>query len=134
MSKVIPKDALQKFAGESGLDLETVTYLASIYGVKLAEVLKTAASGPGGKQALCPHAKDIVGQIWYAVNEESAFTISDFMLRRSGIGLMECQGLDAVETVGKEMGRLLNWSPEEELKQVNAYRNHVALTQKYKMG
>jgi glycerol-3-phosphate dehydrogenase len=93
-----------------------------------------AERGSRGKQPLCPHTKDIVAQIWYAVAEESAITVSDFMLRRSDLGLAECQGLDAVEIVGKEMGRLLEWSPEEHQRQVTEYRNTVLLTQKYKMG
>jgi glycerol-3-phosphate dehydrogenase len=93
-----------------------------------------AERGSRGKQPLCHHTRDIVAQIWYAVAEESAITVSDFMLRRSGLGLAECQGLDAVEIVGKEMGRLLAWNPEEQMRQVTEYRNTVALTQKYKMG
>jgi glycerol-3-phosphate dehydrogenase len=93
-----------------------------------------AERGSRGKQLLCPYTKDIVAQIWYAVAEESAITVSDFMLRRSDLGLAECQGLDAVEIVGKEMGRLLEWSPEEHQRQVTEYRNTVLLTQKYKMG
>jgi glycerol-3-phosphate dehydrogenase len=124
---------IKRSAHERGLDLETVAYQASLYGVKYSRILDIAQKDSRGKQALCPHAKDIVAQIWYAVNEESAFTVSDFMLRRSGIGLMECQGIDAVESVGQEMARLLNWSPEEKQKQITSYRNHVALTQKYKM-
>jgi glycerol-3-phosphate dehydrogenase len=133
-SKMITKEALLNSAKDSGLTLETVTYLASVYGIKYSKVIEAAESGSRGKQQLCPHSKDIVGQIWYAVNEECAITVSDFMLRRSGIGFIECQGIDAVEIVGKEMGRMLNWNPEELQKQINAYKNHVALTQKYKMG
>ena len=73
-----------------------------------------------------------MAQIWYTVNEESALTVSDFILRRSGLGLIECQGSDAAETVGVEMGRLLGWSAEEQQRQVMEYRNTVALCQKYK--
>jgi glycerol-3-phosphate dehydrogenase len=119
---------------ESRLDIETVNYLASIYGSQFTQILDMAERGSRGKQPLCPHTKDIVAQIWYAVADESAITVSDFMLRRSGMGLAECQGLDAVEIVGKEMSRLLGWSPEEQQRQVTEYRNTVSLTQKYKIG
>ena len=131
---VVAQPEMIRSALESRLDIETVNYLASIYGSRFSEVLDMAERGSRGKQPLCLHTKDIVAQIWYAVAEESALTVSDFMLRRSGLGLAECQGLDAVEIVGKEMGRLLEWSPEEQQRQVTEYRNTIALTQKYKMG
>ena len=131
---VIAQPEIIRSALESRIDVETVTYLVSLYGSRFTEVLEMAERGSRGKQPLCHHTRDIVAQIWYAVAEESAITVSDFMLRRSGLGLAECQGLDAVEIVGKEMGRLLAWNPEEQMRQVTEYRNTVALTQQYKMG
>jgi glycerol-3-phosphate dehydrogenase len=131
---VVAQPEMIRSALESKLDIETVNYLTSIFGSRYTEVLEMAERGSRGKQPLCPHTKDIVAQIWYAVAEESAITVSDFMLRRSGLSLAECQGLDAVEIVGREMGRLLEWSPEEQHRQVTEYRNTVSLTQKYKMG
>jgi hypothetical protein len=37
-----------------------------------------------------------------------------------------------VEIVGREMGKLYNWSPEEQQRQVNEYRKTASLAQKYK--
>ena len=115
---VVAQPEIIRSALESRIDVETVTYLVSLYGSRFTEVLEMAERGSRGKQPLCHHTRDIVAQIWYAVAEESAITVSDFMLRRSGLGLAECQGLDAVEIVGKEMGRLLAWSPEEQQRQI----------------
>ena len=131
---VVTKEELRKCAVDSRMDFESVSYLASIYGSRYTQVIELAERGSRGKQHICPHAKDIVAQIWFAVGEESAITVSDFMLRRSGLGLAQCQGLDAVEIVGKEMGRLLSWSQEEQQRQVAEYRNIAALAQKYKLG
>jgi glycerol-3-phosphate dehydrogenase len=128
----VTMDELRNYAVETKEDIETLAYLASLYGSRYTQVMEQAERGSRGKQQLCPHSRDIVAQIWYAVAEESAITVSDFILRRSGLGLAECQGLDAVEIVGKEMGRLLGWSPEEQQKQVDEYRNVAALGQKYK--
>jgi len=58
--------------------------------------------------------------------------VSDFLLRRSAVGLGACQGLDAAETVAKEMGRLLEWSKTEQQRQVKTYRAHVALCQHFR--
>jgi glycerol-3-phosphate dehydrogenase len=129
---VVTKQEIEKSARESGLDLETISYLASLYGSRFTQILEIAEKDSRGKQPLCTHSKAIIAQIWHAIDEESALTVSDFLLRRSGIGLMECQGLDAVETVGKEMGNLLKWSPEEQQRQIAEYRNTVSLGQRYR--
>jgi glycerol-3-phosphate dehydrogenase len=68
------------------------------------------------------------------VKEESALTVADFLLRRSAVGLMSCQGLDAVETVAQEMGRLLKWSQAEQRRQVGDYRAQAALGQHFRSG
>ena len=130
---MMTREQLTKYATDTKSDFETVSYLASLYGSRFTRVLDYAERGARGRQTLCPHSRDITAQIWYAIAEESTFTVSDFILRRSGLGLAECQGLDAVEIVGREMGRLLGWSPEEQQRQVNEYRNTAALAQKYKI-
>ncbi|MCX6003556.1 MAG: hypothetical protein NTX46_03915 [Chloroflexi bacterium] len=129
---IVTKGQVEKSAQESGLSVETVAYLAALYGSRFSQVLELARKDARGKQPLCPHSKDIVAQIWHAVNEESAITVSDFMLRRSAIGLMQCQGLDAVEPVAKEMSRLLGWDPAEQKRQADEYLNTAALGQRYK--
>ncbi len=129
---MVVKEDLEKYTKETGMDPETIAYLASLYGAGFTKILDLAEKDSRGKQALCPHAKDITAQIWYAVAEESAITVSDFIFRRSGLGLMECQGLDAVDAVAKEMARLLGWSPQELTQQITDYKNAAALGQRYK--
>ncbi len=131
---MVTREELTKYAIETKNDFETMAYLSSLYGSRYLKVLDYAQRGARGMQPLCPHAKDITAEIWYAVAEESAYTVSDFMMRRSGLGLAECQGLDAVEIVGREMGRLLNWNPEEQKRQVNEYKKTAALAQKYRIA
>jgi glycerol-3-phosphate dehydrogenase len=120
-------------AQESGLPVETMAYLTSLYGSRYTQILALAGKDSQGKQLLCPHTRDIRAQIWHAVNEESALTVSDFMLRRSVIGLMPCQGLDALETVANEMGCLLGWTDAERQRQIAEYRTSVALGQRFRM-
>ena len=74
----------------------------------------------------------MLAQVQYAIEEESALTVSDFLLRRSLSGLAQCQGLDAVETIAKEMGRILGWSLAEQRRQVEAYRAQVQLGQVFR--
>ena len=73
-----------------------------------------------------------MAEIWQAVNEECCLTVSDFLLRRGTTGLASCQGLDAVEVVAVEMGRMLGWSIGEWQQQVEAYRSFVAASTQFK--
>ncbi|MCX6009389.1 MAG: glycerol-3-phosphate dehydrogenase/oxidase [Chloroflexi bacterium] len=121
-------------AKESGLSVETVTHLADLYGSCFSQVLELVRRDKRGGQPLCPHCPDILSQVEHSVKEESALTVADFLLRRSAIGLGACQGLDAVETVAQEMGRVLGWSKTEQQRQVEAYRAQAALCQHFRAG
>ncbi len=119
---------------DNGLSVETVAHLNALYGSRLYQVLELAHNDARGSQTICAHSPDILAQIWHATQMEGALTVNDFLLRRSAIGLAPCQGLDAVETVAREMGRLLGWSSAEQERQVKAYRSSVALSQRFRAG
>ena len=125
---------VEKAAQESGLTQETVAHLNALYGSRFYNILKLVRSDARGSQTICPHSRDILAQIWHAVKDESAFTVGDFLLRRSMVGLASCQGLDAVETVAQEMGHLLGWSIDEQRQQVETYRSLIALSQRFRVG
>jgi glycerol-3-phosphate dehydrogenase len=120
-------EALDKLAADNSISRETLEHLNSLYGSRLDRVLELARLDPRGTQKICQHSQDIMAQVWYAVKEESCVTVSDFLLRRGTVGLASCQGLDAVEVIAVEMGRLLGWSIGEWQHQVEAYRSVVTL-------
>jgi glycerol-3-phosphate dehydrogenase len=128
----VPQEKVAKMSKESGLPVETVRHLADLYGSRLSQVLKLVQGNKRGGQPICGHCPDILAQVEHSVKEEGAFAVSDFLLRRSAIGLGSCQGLDAVETVAQEMARLLGWGKAEQQRQVEAYRAHVALCQHFR--
>jgi glycerol-3-phosphate dehydrogenase len=130
----VSQEKMASAARESSLPLNTVRHLAALYGSRFSQVLKLVESNKRGGQRLCPHSPDILAQVEHSVKEESAFTVADFLLRRSNAGLMSCQGLDAVETVAQEMGRLLKWSQAEQRRQVEDYRARAALGQHFRSG
>ena len=123
----VSQEVVEKAVQENGLPAETVTYLAALYGSRFSQVLDLACANSQGFQPLCPHCRDILAQIWHAVENEGALTVSDFLLRRSAAGLNSCQGLDAVETVAQEMGRILGWNSARKTQEVEAYRSLAAL-------
>ncbi len=117
-----------------GIDESTVAHLAAIYGSRFSEIIDLVTKDPTGKQSLCPHCPDIVAQVWHAVEEESALTIGDFLLRRGAAGFASCQGLDGVERIAQEMGRLLGWSASEQEDQIEIYRSWAALNNSWKQS
>ncbi|MDP3062624.1 MAG: glycerol-3-phosphate dehydrogenase/oxidase [Chloroflexota bacterium] len=129
----VSREDAERIASESGLSVETTTHLADLYGSRATEVADLVKQDARGGQPLCPHGRDVLAQVWHAVAEEGARTVSDFLLRRSALGLQPCQGLDAAETVAGEMGRLLGWSAEESLMAgVDAYSAQAALCQRFR--
>ena len=130
----VPQAKVTRAAKESGLPVETVKHLADFYGSRFSQVLKLVKNDKRAGQPVCSHCKDIVAQIEYTVKEESALTVSDFLLRRSAAGLESCQGLDGVETVAQEMGRLLGWSKAEQQRQIEDYRAQAALGKHFRTG
>ena len=130
---VVPQKKVETSAQESGLAVDTVAHLAQLYGSRFPGVLDIVRKNKRGTEPICPHCKDILAQVQHAIEEESALTVSDFLLRRSLSGLEHCQGLDAVETVAGEMGRILGWSADEQRGQVEAYKAQAALGQRFRV-
>lgn len=129
----VSQEKVAKAAKENGLPVETVAHLAALYGSHLSQVLEFVQRDKRGGQPICPHCPDILAQVEHSVKEEGALTVGDFLLRRTTVGLGSCQGLDAVETVAKEMGRLLRWSKTEQQRQVEAYRAQASLGQRFRV-
>jgi glycerol-3-phosphate dehydrogenase len=128
----VTKEEIVKAAQETGLSPETVTHLTMVYGSRYTSVLKYAREDKRLSSPISAGARDILAQIKHAVLEEEALTVNDFMLRRSFMGLNQSQGLDAVETVAKEMASLLGWNIAEIQKQTAAYRAAAASGQRYR--
>jgi glycerol-3-phosphate dehydrogenase len=107
----------EKAAQASGLPVAVIAHLAAIYGSRLTMVLKYVNEDERLGSPISAGGRDILAQIKHAILEEQALTVSDFMMRRSFIGLRPDQGRDAVETVAREMAVLLGWSAVETRKQ-----------------
>jgi len=77
---------MEQTAYESGLTMDTITHLANLYGSRYHRILDLVKNDAQGGQNLCPHSPDIIAQIWYSI-DEGASTITDFLLRRSTVGM-----------------------------------------------
>jgi glycerol-3-phosphate dehydrogenase len=122
----------ERKSDNANIPAEIREHLADLYGSLSDDVLGRLSANKAGADPVCPHCKDILAQVQYAIEEESALTVGDFLLRRSVSGLAQCQGLDAVENVAKEMGRILGWSIEEQKRQVGTYKTQAQLGQVFR--
>jgi len=97
------KTANRDFA-ESAVD-----YLARIYGNELKGVMDIARSD---KKYATPLNADgeMPAQVIYAIKEEMACTLTDILLRRTGIGTLGNPGSKVLETIAEIAAKELNWS------------------------
>jgi len=74
---------------------------------------------------VCPNEPTILAQLSHAVESEWALTLGDVLLRRTPLGLHECQALDCLETVVDHVAPLLGWDGAEKRRQAEAYRAEI---------
>ncbi|HYG58368.1 MAG TPA: glycerol-3-phosphate dehydrogenase C-terminal domain-containing protein, partial [Symbiobacteriaceae bacterium] len=100
--------------------------LTGRFGSNFFAVARHVEADPAAGQALGPHAVTRA-EVRYAVLEEMARTLADFMDRRSALVYWTRDGgADIAEPVAAEMGRLLHWTETEQQRQIAAYRDWVA--------
>ena len=94
-------------------------------GSRAKDVAALAAGDPSLAAPVCPHHHGVAAEIVHAVRREWALTIGDALLRRTALGLAQCQGLDCIDAVAELMGRLLGWDAERRKREIAAYCREV---------
>ncbi|MPZ98637.1 MAG: FAD-dependent oxidoreductase [Dehalococcoidia bacterium] len=92
----------------------------ALYGPAATEVLT------GGDRVVCEHTGAVEGEVAHAVRRELAVTLSDVLMRRTGIAWGSCRGLCCDERVAGLMAAELRWSPEQRDAELLAFRADVA--------
>jgi glycerol-3-phosphate dehydrogenase len=114
-----------------GLEASQTDHLAQVYGAGAEAVLAVAASDPVLRERLAPGLPDIGAQVVHAVQREWAWTVADFLLRRTPLGMGPGQGLAQAPAVARRMAGLLGWDREQEAAQVDAYGRQVEPTRRF---
>jgi glycerol-3-phosphate dehydrogenase len=112
-------------AEKLGLDREQATHLGSVYGSMAPEVLARVERDPNQAERVCPSEPTILAQVTHAVEAEWALSLGDVLLRRTPLGLRECQALDCLDRVTEQVAPLLGWDDVEQRRQAEAYRREV---------
>jgi glycerol-3-phosphate dehydrogenase len=123
---------IETTAQQYDMPRQIVNHLVNVYGARFPDVLKYLKANRRLATPISGSNLDILAQINYAVDQEAAMSLNDFLLRRTNIGWTPIQGRDAIDTVASEMGLLLGWSVWERQKQVDKYRDFLAMCQRFR--
>jgi len=121
-------EGLDTYAPDGGcipLDARRFAYLTSVYGSRAGGVVAIAKARPTLADRIVPHRNDVLAQVVFAVREEYAKTLSDVLLRRTGVGSDVGQGLDCAELVARVMAPELGWSEDHIRAEVANYAREI---------
>ncbi len=93
----------------SDFNQSSMDYLARIYGTEFNNVMAIARRD---KKYAAPLNADgeMPAQVLYAIKQEMACTLTDILLRRTGIGTLGNPGTEVLETIAEIASRELKWS------------------------
>jgi len=110
-----------------GLPPATCEHLIRTYGTTYKELFPTLESSPEAGQPICDGHPDIQAQIDRAIEREMCLTLSDLLLRRTGIGTLGDPGEECARRCAEKMGKLLAWSPDRVAKELEAFYAEIAV-------
>ena len=102
----------------SGLPPKVMAHLR-MYGPSVRAVIEDSNG------ILCEHAHAVDGEVKQAIGEH-ATSLSDILMRRTGIAWASCRGLCCKERAAELAGAILDWDVAERSRQVAAFEAEVA--------
>ncbi len=103
----------------NGLSPATLEYLARNYGTEYKEIAKLAREDQALSETLNDDG-EIQAQVVYAARNEMARTLSDIVMRRTGIGTLGNPGEEVLRKVAVVAARELRWDKEKTEKEIAA--------------
>ncbi|MBE0687166.1 MAG: glycerol-3-phosphate dehydrogenase/oxidase [Anaerolineaceae bacterium] len=86
----------------------TINYLARVYGTEYTDVLKIARNQPEYAASINADG-EILAQVVFGIRNEMARTLTDILLRRTGIGTLGHPGKEVLQKVTEIAAEELNW-------------------------
>lgn len=105
-----------------GLDYDICLHLSQKYGTRAQQVARLAQEKDEWKERILPQYPFLKAEVAYAVREEMACTLRDFLARRIRLEITDWrQTLAATPVVAQLMGQELGWSVLETQRQTDEY-------------
>ena len=96
-----------------------ISYLVKSYGTEIDAVMQVTAQNKDWQKPITPDGENL-GQIVYAIRNEMAYTLSDILLRRTGIGLLGHPGEEKLEEIATLVAQELNWTEERKQQEIKS--------------
>ena len=98
----------------------------TLYGSDGERMVESMAGDPVLARRCDPGVAVSHAEVAYAVREEMALTLEDFLERRARLFLWDPNnGVTAAAEAARLMGSLLGWGPERVAAEVASYKQHV---------
>lgn len=107
------------------MDFEVVDHIVHTYGTAHTMIFDLIDKNEKLKERIAEDRPHILAEIIYVIENEMCHTLSDFLLRRTQLQLIENQALDCVEKVAKEMGRILEWDNKRQKEEIENYKKDL---------
>ncbi len=91
---------------------EQIEYLAKSYGTEIDDLFSIIRENETFKEALNKDGENLA-QVQFAIRNEMAVTLSDILLRRTGLGHFGHPGKKTMENVAKIAAKELKWNDEK---------------------
>ncbi|MCB9708088.1 MAG: glycerol-3-phosphate dehydrogenase [Myxococcales bacterium] len=113
----------------------TARHLMATYGVRAQTIARMCGERPDLLAPLIDGLPEILAQVYFAVEQELARSVTDVLVRRTQIFFRaRDHGLAALDVVSCHMAPLLGWSSTDTEKQRSDYFAYVKLHQRWKTG
>lgn len=120
-------------AAKYNLSEPVIAQLIDLYGSQFSTVLDLADSNPDLKRIIVDDPPVLSVQVLYAIQNEFARTLGDIM-RRLTLNWHASLGLDQLNAIANEAGRIWEWSLEERAEAIAEYHREIAPHQLAKSG
>jgi len=115
----------EKKARSYGLSEDLQVHLWNAYGENVFEIFKLLDYDPTLKEGVLPGRFPMRAEVVYAIKDEMALTLTDFLRRRSRLFFLPQGGLDMLDGVAQVYQDYLHWSDDEIEHQKQDYRLEV---------
>jgi glycerol-3-phosphate dehydrogenase len=95
----------------------TVEYVSRNYGTESQVVFRLARSNPRFAEVVT-HDGEILAEVVYAIQYESAKTLRDIMLRRTGIGTLGNPGNAVIDKIASLAAGMMGWSEKRKEEEI----------------
>ena len=100
--------------------MQTIEYYVRNYGLDASRVLDIGLQTSDGRIELTPDG-EIMAEVDHVLEEELVYTLSDILLRRTGIGWVGCPKASLLQTIAAKLGDKLNWTKQQQQQAIDGF-------------